>query len=78
MPSSLFALRLMFECSKSELLHDVSVTRISDTLSYGFLQTDLKAYFTPKYKLLNNYWSSRIVFHHVESILFWIHMIHKI
>ena len=32
-------LRLMIERSKSESLGDVSVTRIDDTLSYGFLQT---------------------------------------
>ena len=30
----------MFERSKLELLRDVSVTRIGDTLSYGFPQTD--------------------------------------
>ena len=31
----------MFELSKSESLCDVSVTRTSDTLSYGFPQTVL-------------------------------------
>ena len=31
--------RLTFRHSKSESLHDVSVTRISDTLSYSFPQT---------------------------------------
>ena len=39
-PSRLFSLRLMFERSKLESLRDVGVTRIGDTLSYGFLQTD--------------------------------------
>ena len=29
----------MFERSKSESLRDVSVTRIGDAVSYGFLQT---------------------------------------
>ena len=42
MPSHLFSLRLMFVHSKSESLHDVSVTRIGDTLSYGFPQTVLR------------------------------------
>ena len=42
MPSHLFSLRLKFECSKLESLRDVSVTRISDTPPYGFLQTDHK------------------------------------
>ena len=41
MPSHLFSLRLMFDLSKFESLHDVSVTRIGDTLSYGFLQTEV-------------------------------------
>ena len=36
--SSLFQSRLMFERSKSKSLRNVSVTRICDTLSYGFLQ----------------------------------------
>ena len=40
-PSHLFPLRLMFERSKLESLRDVSVTRIGDTLSYGFPQTEL-------------------------------------
>ena len=40
-PSDLFSMRLMFKRSKSESLHDVSITIIGDTLSYGFLQTDL-------------------------------------
>ena len=40
-PSNLFSLRLMFERSKLESLRDVSVTRIGDTLSYGFPQTEL-------------------------------------
>ena len=39
MPSRLFSLRLMFECSKSQSLRDVSVTRIGDTLSYCCPQT---------------------------------------
>ena len=39
MPSCLFSLRLMFDCSKLESLRDVNVTRISDTLSYSFTQT---------------------------------------
>ena len=30
----------MFDCSKSESLRDVSVTKIGDALSYGFPQTD--------------------------------------
>ena len=38
--SSLFSLKLMFERSKLESLRDISVTRIGDTLSYGFLQTE--------------------------------------
>ena len=41
MPSGLFSLRLMFERSKSESLRDVSVTRIGDTFSHGFLLTEL-------------------------------------
>ena len=32
----------MFELSKSESLRDVSITRIGDTLSYGFPQTDME------------------------------------
>ena len=43
MPSRLFSLRLMFDCSKSESLRDVNVTRIGDALSYGFPQTALSA-----------------------------------
>ena len=35
-PSRLFSLRLIFHRSKLESLRDVSVTRIGDTLSYGF------------------------------------------
>ena len=31
-----FSLRLMFELSKLESLRDVSITRIGNTLSYGF------------------------------------------
>ena len=38
-PFGLFSLKLMFERSKSESLRDVSVTRIGDTLSYGFPHT---------------------------------------
>ena len=38
-PSRLFSLTLMFDRSKSESLRDVSVTRISDILSYDFPQT---------------------------------------
>ena len=34
--SGLFSLKLMFECSKSESLRDVSVTRVGDTISYGY------------------------------------------
>ena len=30
---------MVFEHSKLESLHDVSITRIGDILSYGFLQT---------------------------------------
>ena len=41
MSSRLFSLRLMFDRSKLEPLRDVSVTRIGDTLSYGFQQIDL-------------------------------------
>ena len=37
----LFSLRLRFERSKLESLRDVRVTRIGDTLSYGFPQTGL-------------------------------------
>ena len=40
MPSSLFSLKLMFDRSKVESLCDVSVTIISDTLSYGVPQTE--------------------------------------
>ena len=39
--SRLFSLRLMFDRSKLESLRDVSVTRIGDTLSYSFPQTEL-------------------------------------
>ena len=39
-PSGLFSLRLMFEHSELESLRDVSVTKIGDTLSYGFPQTE--------------------------------------
>ena len=39
-PSRLFSLRVVFERSKLESIHDISVTRIGDTLSYGFAQTD--------------------------------------
>ena len=35
------SLRLMFERSKLDLLRDVSITRIGDTLSYGFPRTVL-------------------------------------
>ena len=41
MSSGLFSWRLMFECSKSESLRDESVTRISDSVSYGFPKTAL-------------------------------------
>ena len=37
----LFSLRLVFDRSKLEPLRDVSITRIGDTLSYGFPQTEL-------------------------------------
>ena len=37
----LFSMGLMFDRSKLESPRDVSVTRISDTLSYGFPQTEL-------------------------------------
>ena len=40
-PFGLFPLRLMFERSKSESLRDESVTRIGNTLSYGFPQSAL-------------------------------------
>ena len=43
-PLDLFSLKLMFECSKSESLHDVSMKRIGDTLSYGFPQTELESF----------------------------------
>ena len=39
MPSGLFSLKLMFDRSKSESVCDASITRIGDTLSYGFAQT---------------------------------------
>ena len=45
-PSGLFPLKLMFKCSKSESLRDVSVTRIGDTLSYDFPQTVLQKSWT--------------------------------
>ena len=38
-PSRSFFFRLVFERSKLESFHDVSVTRISDTFSYCFPQT---------------------------------------
>ena len=38
-PPNLFSLKLIFESWKSESQHDISITRISDTLSYCFLQT---------------------------------------
>ena len=41
-PSHLFSLRLMFDHLKLESLRDVSVTRISDTLSDGFPQTAIQ------------------------------------
>ena len=37
MPSNLLSWKLIFERSKCELHHDISVTSIDDTLSYGFL-----------------------------------------
>ena len=37
--SSLFSLKLTFDRSKLESLCDVSVTRIGDTISFGFWQT---------------------------------------
>ena len=40
-PSGLFSLRLTFELSISESVCDVRVTRIGDTFSYGFPQTDI-------------------------------------
>ena len=43
-PSCLFSLKLMFGCSKSESLHDVSINRIGDTLSYGFPKTELESF----------------------------------
>ena len=45
MPSHLFSLRLIFKRSTLESLRDVSVTRIGDTLSYGFPQTVINACF---------------------------------
>ena len=36
----LFSLKLMFERLKIESLRDVGITRIGDTLSYGFPQTE--------------------------------------
>ena len=44
MPSGLVSLRLMFERSKSESLRDVGLTRIGDTLFFGFMQTELKSF----------------------------------
>ena len=40
MSSDLFSLKLISDCSKLESLCDISVTRMGDTLHYGFLQTD--------------------------------------
>ena len=40
--SHLFSLTLMFDCSKIESLRDVNITRIVNSLSYGFLQTDIR------------------------------------
>ena len=39
MSSGLFSLKLIFDRSKLESLCDISITRIGDTLSYGFPQT---------------------------------------
>ena len=44
-PSSLSSLKLVFERSKSGSLRGVSVTRIDNTLSYGFPQTVLSSPF---------------------------------
>ena len=41
MLSGLLSLKLKFNCSKLKSLCDASVTRIGDTLSYGFPQTEL-------------------------------------
>ena len=43
MASSLSSLKLVFECSKCESQHDVSITRMNDTFPPGFPQTDLRS-----------------------------------
>ena len=42
MPSGLFSLRLTFECSKSESLHDITVTRIVYTFPTVFCRLSWK------------------------------------
>ena len=49
-PSHLISLRRMSDRLKLESLRDVSVTRIGDTLSYGFPQTE------QGFRIINVYW----------------------
>ena len=65
MLSDLFSSRLVFEHLKSELLRDVSVSRIGNTLSYGFPQTvkSLQAFsFGSTYKHLKDLLTKDLVF----------------
>ena len=67
-PSCLFSLRLMFDCSKLESLRDVSITRIDDTLSYGFPQTGLMRWTYFIYQQFTVILWNRVGYHLIDSL----------